>query len=495
MEHKELRREGHGYKKMNYSIIKYILGWVLKIEGLFLFMPFLVGIIYREYEGAAFLGVALICLFAGVFITRKKPENPVIFSREGFVIVSLSWIVMSVFGALPFVINRDIANFTDALFETISGFTTTGASILSDVEVLSHASLFWRSFTHWIGGMGVFVFLLAVLPMTGGYNMHLMRAESPGPSVGKLVPKVRETAKILYIIYFAMTVLELILLLLARMPLFDALCTAFGTAGTGGFGIKNSSMGEYSMPVQGIVTVFMFLFGVNFNIYFVLLLGKRKKDVFKSEEVKGYFLVIAAVVAVIAVNIRTYYGTLFEAFHAAAFQVVSIITTTGFSTANFDIWPQLSRTLLVIIMFIGACAGSTGGGIKVSRIIILLKSVKQEMSYFIHPKNVKVIKLDGKSLEKSTVRGVSAFLVTYVLIFGASMLILAFDNMDMVTNFTAVTATLNNIGPGLEVVGPFGNYGGFSGLAKYVLMFDMLAGRLELYPILLLLSPSVWKKN
>lgn len=479
---------------MNYSIIGYILGWVIMFESLFMLLPCIVAGIYKEQEGFSFLIVAVVCFLLGMLRIRIKPKNQVYFAREGFVIVALSWIVMSIFGALPLVLNGDIPNFTNALFEIISGFTTTGASILSDVEALSHCSLFWRSFTHWVGGMGVFVFLLAVLPMTGGYNMHLMRAESPGPSVGKLVPKVRETAKILYTIYFAMTIVEIILLLVVGMPLFDALTTSFGTAGTGGFGIRNSSMQDYTHVMQGIVTVFMILFGVNFNAYY-LLLGRNKKSAFKMEEVRCYLAIIALSTLIITINIKEISGSLSQAFQVALFQVASIITTTGFSTANFDLWPQLSRTILVVIMFIGACAGSTGGGIKVSRIMILLKTMKQEMGYFVHPRSVKVIKMDGKALDPRTVRSVSAFLVTYVIIFGASMLLLAFDNMDMVTNFTAVAATFNNIGPGLELVGPMGNYGSFSHMAKYVLMFDMLAGRLELYPVLLLFAPSVWRKS
>lgn len=479
---------------MNYPIIGYILGWVLLFESAFMTLPCVTALIYREKEGWAFLWVMIACAVIGFLITRRKPKNQVYFAREGFVTVALSWIVMSAFGAAPFVLNGDIPSPTDALFETISGFTTTGASILSNVEGLSQCSLLWRSFTHWIGGMGVFVFLLAILPMTGGYNMHLMRAESPGPSVGKIVPRVRDTAKILYGIYIFMTIVEVVLLLIAGMPVFDAVATSFGTAGTGGFGIKNDSMAGYSILIQGIVTVFMILFGVNFNAYYFLL-GKHKKEAFKMEEVHWYFGIIAVCILIITWNIRGAFGSLFLAFHEAAFQVGSIITTTGFATANFDLWPQLSRTILVVIMFVGACAGSTGGGIKVSRIVILLKTVKQEMGYFIHPRSVKVIKMDDKALDKSTVRSVSAFLVTYVIIFGVSMLILAFDELDMVTNFTAIAATFNNIGPGLELVGPSGNYGMFTPLAKYVLMFDMLAGRLEIYPILLLFAPSVWKKN
>lgn len=479
---------------MNYSIIRYILGWVLMFESIFMTLPCGVAAIYQEKSGLAFLIVGIVCFLLSLLIIRKKPKNPVYFAREGFVIVALSWIVMSIFGAMPFVINGEIPSFTDALFETISGFTTTGASILTDVEALSKCSLFWRSFTHWIGGMGVFVFLLAVLPLAGGYNMHLMKAESPGPSVGKLVPKVRDTAKILYFIYIVMTVIEIVLLLFAGMPVFDALTTSFGTAGTGGFGIKNDSMAGYSVQMQAIVTIFMILFGVNFNAYY-LLLGKNKKEAFKMEEVRWYFGIIGVSILIISINIFHIYGNVFTSLHQAAFQVGSIITTTGFATADFNLWPQLSRTILVVIMFIGACAGSTGGGIKVSRIVILLKTVKQEIHYFIHPRSVNVIKIDDKALEKDTLRGVSTFLATYVIIFGISLLILAFDNLDMVTNFTAVAATFNNIGPGLEIVGPAGNYSIFSPLAKYVLMFDMLAGRLELYPILLLFSPSVWKKN
>ena len=479
---------------MNYSIISYILGWVLTIESIFMFIPCIVAAIYREKEGFAFLIVALLCLAIGLLRIRKKTKSQVFYAKEGFVTVALSWIIMSIFGALPFVINRDIPSFTDALFETISGFTTTGASILSDVEALSHCSLFWRSFTHWIGGMGVFVFLLAILPLTGGYNMHLMRAESPGPSVGKFVPKVRETAKILYAIYIVMTLVEIILLLFAGMPLFDSLTVSFGTAGTGGFGIKNTSIADYNMIIQAIISIFMILFGVNFGAYF-LLLGNNKKDAFKLEEVHWYLIIIAGAVAIITINTKDMFHNLFTAFHHALFQVASVITTTGYSTTDFDLWPQLSRAVLVIVMFIGACAGSTGGGIKVSRIIILVKSVKQELGYFIHPRSVKVIKMDNKPLSANSIRGVNAFFVTYTLIFVASLLIITFDNFDLVTNFTAVTATLNNIGPGLKLVGPTGNFGIFSPVAKYILMFDMLAGRLELYPILLLFTPSVWKKH
>lgn len=479
---------------MNYLIIIYILGRVLQFQAMFLLLPCVVAAIYGETSGYSFLITSIVSFVIGLIVTHKKPDNQVFFAREGFVTVALSWIVMSIVGAIPFVLNRDIPNFIDALFETVSGFTTTGASILSDVEVLSKCSLFWRSFTHWIGGMGVFVFILAVLPMAGGHNMHLMRAESPGPSVGKLVPRIKETAKILYGIYFAMTVVEIVLLLMAKMPLFDALTISFGTAGTGGFGIKNTSLMNYSGSIQWIVTVFMILFGINFNAYYYII-GKKKENAFKMEEVRWYLVIIAVCIVIIAFNIRGIFASLPDAIREAAFQVASIITTTGFSTADFDVWPQLSKTILVVIMFIGACAGSTGGGIKISRIVILFKTVKKEMAYFIHPRSVKTIKMDERALEKEIVSSVSTFLVTYVIIFGVSCFILAFDNLDMVTNFTAVAATINNIGPGLELVGPTRNYSIFSDPAKIVLMFDMLAGRLELYPLLLLFAPSTWKNN
>ncbi|MBE5894886.1 MAG: TrkH family potassium uptake protein [Lachnospiraceae bacterium] len=479
---------------MNYGIIGYILGWVLTIESLFMFLPCIIAAIYREETGWTFLTVAVIGLLAGFVITRRKPKNTVFFTREGFVIVSLSWIVMSLVGAIPFVLNGDIPNFTNALFETISGFTTTGASILADVEALSKCSLFWRSFTHWIGGMGVLVFLLAILPMTGGHNMHLMRAESTGPAVGKLVPKVKETAKILYMIYFCMTVVQIVLLLIAGMPWFDAVTTAVGTAGTGGFGIKADSMAGYSPAIQWIVTIFMILFGVNFNMYY-LLLGKNKLNAFKLEEVRWYFVVILVSTGIITANIASTYSNLSDAVRDAAFQVGSIITTTGFATTDFVIWPMASQVILVILMFLGACAGSTGGGVKISRIVIMLKAVKQEVMYLLHPKSVKMIKMDDKALDKSVVRNVTVFLATYVLIYIVSLILVSFDNFDFATTFTGVMATLNNIGPGLGAVGPTGNFDGFSDLSKYVLMFDMLAGRLELYPMLLLLTPAVWKKN
>lgn len=476
---------------MNFPMIIYILGMVLKYEGMFMLLPCITALIYQENAGFAFFIVGLLSWTAGSFLTRKKPENQLYFAREGFTCVALSWIIMSMVGAVPFVINGDIPNFIDAFFEATSGFTTTGASILKDVEALSKCSMMWRSFTHWIGGMGVFVFILAVLPMAGGYSMHLMRAESPGPTVGKLLPKIRETAKILYIIYFAMTVLQFVILLILSMPFFDALTITFGTAGTGGFGIKNNSIAGYSIPIQITITVFMILFGVNFNAYY-LLLGKHKKYAFKMEEVRWYFIIILISTIIIAVNVSGCYSDFLMSFHYSAFQVGSIITTTGYSTTDFDAWPQLSKTILVMLMFIGACAGSTGGGIKVSRILMLFKMVSAEMAKIIYPRSIKCIRMDKDIVDEDTVKTVAAYLITYVLIFGVSMFILAFDNLDMVTNFTGIAATFNNIGPGLALVGPTSNFSVFTPVSKLVLIFDMLAGRLELFPLLLLLSPSIW---
>lgn len=479
---------------MNIGMILYFLGWVLKIEGILMILPCAIALIYQELSGFYFLGIGLLCVIAGWILSRKKPSNTVFYAKEGFVSVALSWIVLSIFGALPFYLSREIPLFVDALFEVISGFTTTGASVLPDVESLSRCMLMWRSFTHWIGGMGVLVFILAVLPLAGGYNMHIMRAESPGPSVGKLVPKVKLTAKILYVIYFAMTVLEILILLVSGMPWFDSLAMSFGTAGTGGFGILNSSCGSYTTFQQGVFTVFMILFGINFNVYYLFLI-KKPKDALHCEEMRGYLAVIAASILLITWNIREFYPTLFQAFHHSAFQVASIITTTGYSTANFDLWPSFSKTILVILMFVGACAGSTGGGIKISRIAIAFKTVRKEMSSLVHPRSIKILKYEGKPIEHTVLRSINTYLITYMLIFAGSVLLISLNEFDPTTNFTAVAATLNNIGPGLEQVGPACNFSIFSSFSKYILMFDMLAGRLELFPMLLLFSPKTWMKE
>lgn len=477
---------------MNSSIIRYVLGNVLRIEAALLLLPCLTAVIYQENEGFYYLGVALLCLLLGTFMTWKKPENFVFYLKEGCIATSLSWIFLSFFGALPFVFTGEIPSLTDALFETISGFTTTGASILSDVEALSYTSLFWRSFTHWIGGMGVLVFLLAIIPMSGGSHINLMRAESPGPSVGKLVPKLRHTARILYIIYFGMTLIQIILLLIGRMPLFDTLTITFGTAGTGGFGIKNDSMMSYSPYLQWVVTIFMILFGVNFNAYYFILLGSIKKA-FSIEEVRCYFGIIAVSTAIIFFQMLGTIGNAFDTLTHASFQVASIITTTGYSTADFNAWSQTSKVVLVLLMFIGACAGSTGGGIKVSRFVILVKTLIKELNSYIHPKSVKKIKIEGKPIEHETVRSTNVYFITFILLFSASVLAVSFEGKDLITSFTAVAATINNIGPGLEMVGPTQNFGILSPFSKYVLMFDMLAGRLELFPLLILFHPAVWK--
>lgn len=480
---------------MNYRLINSILGRVIMLLGLFMLLPCLVGICYGERKDAIiYLSLAVFCFILGKLARICKPKSATFYAKEGFLAVSLSWIVMSLIGALPFVLNQDIPSYTDALFEITSGFTTTGSSILNNVENLSHANLFWRSFSHWIGGMGVLVFILAILPMSGGSTINLMKAESPGPSVGKLVPKMQQTAFLLYAIYFAMTIIEIILLLIGNMPLFDSLCHAFGTAGTGGFGIKADSIAEYSVYLQGVITVFMFLFGVNFTFYYYILIHKIK-DAFQIEEVRWYFFFYAGAVFFITITLIQSGGSIFESFHHTAFQVASIMTTTGYATVNFDQWPEFCRSIMVALMFIGACAGSTGGGIKVSRIMIYLKQVKKELMQQIHPRQIRVIKMDGKAIDHTTVRSCNVFLMSYAVIYTLSVLLISLDGFDFTTNFTAVTATLNNIGPGLNMVGPNGNFSAFSIFSKYVLIFDMLAGRLEIIPMMILFHPGTWRKS
>ncbi|MDF2483893.1 MAG: putative rane protein [Herbinix sp.] len=477
---------------MNKSIILHVIGWILTIEALFMALPGIVAMIYQEKSGYSFLITMMVCLLIGVPLIIMKPKSHIFFAKEGFISVALGWIVLSIMGAMPFYLSGEIPSYVDALFEVISGFTTTGSSILSDVEALSYCMLFWRSFTHWIGGMGILVFILAIMPMAGGETMHIMRAESPGPSVEKIVPRMRSTASLLYIIYFAMTVIQIILLLAGGMPLFDSLTITFGTAGTGGFAIKNSSLADYTSYQQNVTTIFMFLFGVNFNIYY-LILFKKAKVAFKSEELRAYFLIVITAIILIALNLGGI-KNFFPSIHHAAFQVSSIITTTGYATVDFNHWPTFSKTILVWIMFIGACAGSTGGGLKVSRIVILFKTICKEMSYLVHKRSIKIIKFDGKKIEHETMRSINVFFVSYILIFAVSVLIVSLDNFDFTSSFTAVAATINNVGPGLEVVGPIGNFGGFSILSKFVMMFDMLCGRLEVFPMLLLFNPKNWKK-
>lgn len=472
-------------------MIVYILGHVLTIVSALLLLPFIVGLIYREPDCIWFLITLLGSGLLGLALRSLKPDETVFYLKEGCVATGISWIVISIIGALPFYFSGAVPHFINALFETVSGFTTTGASILDDVEVLSHCTLFWRSFTHWIGGMGILVFLLAVISMTGGSQMNLMRAESPGPSVGKLVPKARHTAIILYVIYTALTVLMILILALGGMPFFESVCTAFGTAGTGGFGVKNSSLAGYSPFIQWVVTVFMILFGVNFNAYYLLLL-KKFKQAFGMEEVRWYFGIILATVAVIVLDLRKVSASFGTNLRDAAFQVGSIITTTGFSTVNFDSWPSLSKTLLVVLMFIGACAGSTGGGVKVSRIVAVLKAGLNELHIYVHPKSVRKARLDGKPLDDSAMRSILIYFAFFIIIFAVSVIVVSIDGNDLITNFTAVAATINNIGPGLSLVGPIRNYNVFSDVSKLVLMFDMLAGRLELFPLVLLFYPATW---
>lgn len=479
---------------MNYKIIRFIIGWVLIFEAVFIAPSLVVALIYREQAGFSLLAAAFLCLAAGFLLSRqKKSWNKGMYAREGFVAVALCWLVLSAFGALPFVISGAIPSYIDALFEVVSGFTTTGSSILPEVESMPRCLLFWRSFTHWVGGMGVLVFVMAVLPLAGGTNMYLMKAESPGPSVGKLVPKVKSTATLLYGMYVGLSLLQLFFLLIGRMPLFDSLVTVFGTAGTGGFGIKNDSIGGYSPYLQVVVTVFMILFGINFNVYF-LLIRRKLRDAAGSVEVRAYLAIIAVSIALITINISGMFPSVWTALRHAAFQVGSIITTTGFATADFDLWPSFSKTLLVMLMFIGACAGSTGGGMKVSRIVILFKSILKELDVIAHPRNVRKLKMDGRLIEHAVVRSVNVFLASYVMLFALSVLLISLDNFDFTTNFTAVAATINNIGPGLALVGPTQNFGMYSDFSKLVLTFDMLAGRLELFPLLILFAKNTWRK-
>ena len=479
---------------MNLSMIRYILGNVLAVEGLLMAPCSIVGYLYGESQAEVYLILGICTLLCGLMLRWKKPENSVFYLKEGCVSTALSWTLMSILGALPFVLTGEIPSFTDAFFETVSGFTTTGASILSDVEALSHVSLFWRSFTHWIGGMGVLVFVLAVVPLNGGSHINLMRAESPGPSVGKLVPRLRYTARILYIIYMVMTVIQIVLLLLGGMELFDSITLSFGTAGTGGFGIKNDSIAGYSLYEQWVIGIFMVLFGINFNAYYFILL-KHFKEAFSMEEVRAYLLIIAGAVAIIFANILHSCQGVFDALTKTFFQVASIITTTGYSTCDFDLWPTTSKLILVLLMFIGACAGSTGGGIKVSRFLIVGKTVRKEFGSYVHPKSIKKIQMDDKPIEHEVVRSTNVYFMTYIMLFALFLFLISLEGQDLITSFTAVAATFNNIGPGLGAVGPMCNFGGLTVFSKWVLSFAMLAGRLELFPMLMLFHPTLWKDS
>ena len=479
---------------MNYKAVINILGKIMFLEGALMTLPLIVALIYNETSTyTSFIIPMLVLLILGFILSVRAPKNKMLLAKEGFVICGLAWIIMSAVGCLPFVISGMIPNYLDAFFETVSGFTTTGSTVMTKIEGNPYGLLFWRSFTHWIGGMGVLVFILMIKPLNGGSHTNLMKAESPGPQVEKLVPRLHSTAKILYGIYIVMTIMEMILLACGGMNAFDAITLSFGTAGTGGFGVKNTSIADYSVYSQWIITIFMILFGVNFGFYF-LVLQKKIKRAALIEEVRWYFIVIFVSAAIIFLNIRGSYLTVEETARHSLFQVGAIITTTGYSTVNFNLWPAVSKTILVILMFVGACAGSTGGGIKISRILMLCKTVFKELHQFLHPKSVKKISMDGKVIPHEVVRSVNVYMITYLLLFTASVLLIAFDNHDLTTNFTAVAATFNNIGPGLELVGPVENFGFFSNGAKLVLIFDMLAGRLELFPLLMLFSRETWRK-
>lgn len=478
---------------MNYRMIGYTLGWVLNFEAGLMLLPLICSIIYGEKCVESFILCILICLLFGIPLVLKRPKKLDMYSKEGFVIVALAWIIMSLFGCLPFIISGAIPNFIDAFFETVSGLTTTGASILSDVEALPKGIIFWRSFTHWIGGMGVLVFLVAILPLSGGSNMYLMKAESPGPSVTKLVPRVKSTAKILYGIYATLTFVLIIFLLTGKMSLFDAITTAFGTAGTGGFGIKNNSIAGYSSYIQIVVTIFMIIFGVNFSIYYLLLM-KKFKDIFRSDELKAYIFIIVLATALISINAYSHFDGVFSAIKHSAFQVSSIITTTGFYTKDFNLWPEFSKIIIVLLTFMGASAGSTGGGIKVSRILILLKTIKKELKIAAHPKSVHKVSLDGHPIEHEVMRSANVYMIAYIAIFVVTLLLISLDNFDFTTNFTAIATTINNVGPGLSMVGPVENFSIFSPFSKLILSFTMLIGRLEIFPMLVLFAPSKWKR-
>lgn len=479
---------------MNTRMIGFVLGRILLTEAGLLVLPLVTTLLYRE-SPLPWLATIALLLACGGAMGLRRPERTALYAKDGFVAVALAWLVMSAFGALPFVLTGDIPMYVDAFFETVSGFTTTGSSILMAVEPLSRGGLFWRSFTHWVGGMGVLVFVMAILPMSDGHGMHLLRAEVPGPTVGKLVSRMSDSAKILYGIYLVMTIIEIVLLLLGGMPLFDACIHAFGTAGTGGFSCRNLSVGAYQSPYFDVVIgIFMLLFGVNFNLYYFLLI-RRFRDVFRSEELRAYILIVAAAVGAITINIAHLYQSVGESLRHAFFQVSSIITTTGFATVDFNQWPTFSKAILVTLMFVGACAGSTGGGIKVARIVILGKTSFGDMRKMLHPHAVATVRMEGKPLGDKQIRSVHLFLTVYLALFVVSCLLLSLEHTDLVTTFTAVASCINNIGPGLEIVGPMGNFSSFSYAAKLLLSFDMLAGRLELFPMLLLFAPSIWKRK
>ena len=480
---------------MNYKMMGRFIAQILSIEGCFMIPALLISLFRGETGAVTGFGYtfALILVIVTILYLLCRNAPSAFYAKEGLVCVGVSWIVLSLVGSLPFYISQEIPHYIDAFFEIVSGFTTTGSSILPNVEALSNGLLYWRSFSHWLGGMGVLVFLLAFTGEQGkGFTMHLLRAESPGPSVGKLVPKMRKTASILYMIYIGLTVINVIFLLFGGMNLFEAVCTAFGTAGTGGFGIKNDSLAGYSPYLQNVTTVFMALFGINFSCYYLLLLG-QVRNVFKDEELRMYLSIIFGSILLIVLNLRGFYGTLGETIRHAAFTVSSIITTTGFATTDFDLWPAFSKAIIMLLMIIGACAGSTGGGLKIARALLLSKSLRRNIGQVLNPRKVQVVRNNGSVVDEKILDNANAYLAAYVVIIFLSFLVISLDNFSVGTNFTAVLACFNNIGPGLEAVGPTCNFSAYSTLSKLVLCFDMLAGRLEIFPMLVLFSRSTWR--
>lgn len=481
---------------MNYRMVVFVLGRIFLVEAAMLLLPMVCSAIYGEwYMLPAFLLPAVILLLLGLAASLRTPKNTTIYARDGLAIVALVWVLMSAFGALPFVISGEIPAFADAFFEMVSGFTTTGSTILNDIEALSHGALFWRSFSHWVGGMGVLVFAMAVLPMTDGRAMHLMRAEVPGPTCGKLSSKLSDSAKILYGIYFAMTALEVALLCAGGMSLYESLIHAFGTAGTGGFSNRALSIGAYQNPYfEWVIGIFMLLFGINFNLYYFILM-RHFREAFGSEELRAYLGIVLFSTVTIAANILSMVGSVGEAVRTAFFQVSSIITTTGYATADFNLWPTYSRVLLLLLMIVGACGGSTAGGLKVSRVIIFFKAARQDLNKMLHTHAVTAIRFEGKPLDEKTLQGVHNYFNVYMMLIMLSTVLVSLDGFDMITTFTAVITCLNNVGPGMEMVGPMGNFSQFSAPVKYLLSFDMLAGRLELYPMLAMFAPRLWRRR
>ncbi|WP_156300442.1 TrkH family potassium uptake protein [Streptobacillus canis] len=478
---------------MNKRFMLNIISKIVMIEGLLLLLPALVGFFYKEKDAYIFLFLSLIVSAITFLLTKIKPKDNKFYTKESLLIISFIWILWSLVGAIPFYIGGYTPKFIDAFFETVSGFTTTGSTILTNIEVLSKSMLFWRSFTHWIGGMGVLVFVLAVIPLTDGGAMHLLRAEVPGPTVGKLVPKAKKTAMILYGIYFMLTVIEVIFLMFGKMSFYEAMLHAFSTAGTGGFSTRNASVAAFNSPyIEYVISIFMLLFGINFNIYFYMLI-RNFKYVFKNEELRYYLGIIAFAVITITINIRNHFDTIEQAFRASLFQVSAIITTTGFVTQDFNLWPSYSKILLILIMVMGACAGSTGGGIKVSRVLILLKEIRLSIRKLIHPRIVNLVNIDGKKIELDVRHGTLIFTVLYCLICVISITLVSLNNFDFETTVTAVLTTLGNTGPGLGAVGPVENFAKFSSFSKIILSIDMLVGRLEILPVVFLFSPSIWK--